>query len=618
MRCTSFAIIALLLLAALPAFAQTDDRAQAEKMALDLKAQVAANPADAALRTQLVLLHLVALDDPASASQFLAEGIDANLRKYVPGAAKPVAAAPEIACLELATWYRSLAGAAYPWARWSMLARSRGYYRRYLALHPANDSQRTDAEKTLKGIQDDMDELCADPLTAPEACHLSTGRWAELLLFPPDLAKDAQGKLAATGWTQKGATLTASDPGRDSPRTELPVCLQGSYELRVQFVATRTTANSLVLLFLPVGAGYTTLKCGAKSAGLDKVAGRGPNDNDTLFAVPLTASRSSLIEVQVTLTDDKAAIVVAWDGKVVLRWQGQQSDLTAWSGLRKKDHLGLGFQDGTVTFTSVRARSISGKNVCLRPPPDTPRKPDERAAPKPPPAPPKIAAPATPAPAPAAPGTAKATEWIDLLALLDPMKDAGTSTPPSMWVRQGQSLTGTTTSKRDQITITAPVTPEGDYELRLRFTPGKANGDVFIFLPFKGGSVSLLVTTGKSGLYVINSLRPMGNPEAASTVFFLRRPSEVTARVSTEGDQVAIDADMDGKPVVRWKGSASALTYTWTPPPPVRPTSSSTTTPTRLNCTGDKSRLGIGLYESIITIDSMQLRMLSGKAKMLR
>ena len=617
MRHTPFAVAALLLLAAWPAFAQTDDRSQVEKMALDLKAQSAANPADAALRTQLVLLHLVALDDPAGASQFLAEGIDPNLLKYVPAAARPVSAAPELACLELAAWYRSLVGVAYPWARWSMLARSRGYYKRYLALHTANDPQRSDAEKTLKGIEGDMDELCADPLTAPEACHLSTARWAELLLFPPDLAKDAQGKLGATGWTQKGATLTASDPSRDSPRTELPVCLRGSYELRVQFVAPRTTANSQVLLFLPVGAGYTTLKCGAKS-GLDKVAGRGPNDNDTLFAVPLTANRSSLIEVQVTLTDDKAAITVAWDGKVVLRWQGQQRDLTAWSGLRKKDHLGLGFYDGAATFTSVRARSLSGKNVCLRPPPDTPRRPDDRVAIKPPPAPPKVAAPAAPAapaPAPAAPDTAKATEWIDLLALLDPMKDAGSSTPPSTWTRQGRSLTGTTTAKRDQITITAPVTPEGDYELKLRFTPGKAHGDIFIFLPFKGGSVSLLVTTGKSGLWVVNGLRPIGNPDATETVFLLRRPSEVTVRVSTEGDQVAIEADMDGKTVVRWKGGAAALSYLWTPPPPLRPGS---TPPTRLNCTGDKSRLGIGLYESIITIDSMQLRMLTGKAKMLR
>jgi len=375
MRQTFFAAVlgALALAFASPLLAQGVDRAQAEKLAADMKGQLAANPADATLRTQVVLLYLVAFDDPARASQFLAEGIDPGLLKYVPVAAKPLNAASEPMCLELGRWYRSLSGIAYPWARYSMFARARGYFVRYLTLHARVDKDRSDAEKDLKSIEDHMTPLCADPSTAPECCYFPTGRWTEVLPFT-DLAKDAQGKLGATGWTQKGTALVAADPNRDTPRTQLPVYLQGSYDLQVRFIGGSTTPKSQVLLFLPVGAGYTTLKVGGKPAGLDKVADKSPGQNSTFFDSPLASDCAGLIEVQVRLNGDQATLLAALDGKSVVRWVGPQSDLTASGGLRAKDRLGIGYYDGTATFASVQVRSGSGRNILLHAPLGVPKK----------------------------------------------------------------------------------------------------------------------------------------------------------------------------------------------------------------------------------------------------
>jgi hypothetical protein len=143
-------IVAMIALACSgPLLAQSVEPEQAVKLAAGLKAQLAAKPDDATVRTQLVLLHLVALDNPAEASQFLAEGIDPNLLKYVSAAAKPVDTAPELACLELGRWYRSLTSIAYPWAQWSVLTRARSYLARYLSLHTAADKDRSDVARAF-------------------------------------------------------------------------------------------------------------------------------------------------------------------------------------------------------------------------------------------------------------------------------------------------------------------------------------------------------------------------------------------------------------------------------------------------------------------------------------
>jgi len=371
----SFAVVVavMALVPSGPLLAQSVEPEQAVKLAADLKAQLAAKPDDATVRTQLVLLHLVALDNPAEASQFLAEGIDPNLLKYVPAAARPVDTAPELACLELGRWYRSLTSIAYPWAQSSVLTRARGYLARYLSLHTAADKDRSDVEREIKSIDDAVIKLCADPATAPPRCHLPAGQWTEMIRYI-DPSKDAQGGLGSMAWVQKNGALTGSDPTSAVPRLQVPLYLQGSYEVEMRFVTGSPTPNGQVLLFLPVGTGYTTLRIGARPAGLDQVCKKGPRDNPTLFGTPLTPNRASVVVAQIALNGDQATITAIWDGRVVVRWQGAQGDLTAWAGM-KWELLGVGVNWGTTTIASVRVRPQPGcKAVTLRMPPETPKK----------------------------------------------------------------------------------------------------------------------------------------------------------------------------------------------------------------------------------------------------
>jgi hypothetical protein len=120
----------------------------------DLKKQVAQDPQNRAAREKLVRRLIVDLDDPAEAAQYV-EGVeDASFKKYVPAAAKPVEEVPELACLELAEWYRGMAEAASPAAKAAMCARALTYYRRFLGLHPAQDLSRTQASLAVKKIED--------------------------------------------------------------------------------------------------------------------------------------------------------------------------------------------------------------------------------------------------------------------------------------------------------------------------------------------------------------------------------------------------------------------------------------------------------------------------------
>jgi len=133
----------------------------------DLKKQLDANPQNVALREKLVRLCLVEMDNPAEAAQFI-EGVpDEGLRKYVPAAARPLDSAPELACTELAEWYKALAGSAPPAAVSAMLVRAQGYYQRFLRLHETADLDRTKITIALKKVEEDLSRIVPSDAKAP-------------------------------------------------------------------------------------------------------------------------------------------------------------------------------------------------------------------------------------------------------------------------------------------------------------------------------------------------------------------------------------------------------------------------------------------------------------------
>jgi len=360
-----FAMTAVLLVQALAAaaMAQPADRAEAVKLAADLTAQLAANPRDLALGRQLVLLHLVALDNPAEAAKYVGEGLEPELAKYVPAAAKPVAEAPELACQEMGRWYLRLAGDAYPWARWGMYKRARAYAARYLELHPVFDKAREDALRDLKGIDDTLLKLCADDATVPDSNRLALNQWCDLLRLV-DVAKDAAGANAGRNWIPRGAALLGLDPAHGPERVTTPVSVLGGYELEVRFLWGNGDGH--IGVFLPAGLGATTLKLGAKRSGLDKVNNEGLDTNRTAFTLQLVPNRTYSVGVQTVLKDDQATITAVVDGRPVVRWQGPQFALTpGWN--MKRDQPGLAIVAGTVNFLVFRVRPLSGHAFVSRP-----------------------------------------------------------------------------------------------------------------------------------------------------------------------------------------------------------------------------------------------------------
>ncbi|MFO8015235.1 MAG: hypothetical protein R6X20_18280 [Phycisphaerae bacterium] len=118
----------------------------------DMKALLDRDPDNAAARGKLVRLCLVHLDDPSRAAEHLKGVEDEALAKYVPAAAKGIEAAPELACLQLGDWYRTLGETAPAPFRRAMFDRSKAYYARFLSLHAAEDLDRTSAELALRKI----------------------------------------------------------------------------------------------------------------------------------------------------------------------------------------------------------------------------------------------------------------------------------------------------------------------------------------------------------------------------------------------------------------------------------------------------------------------------------
>ena len=135
------------------------ERQKAAAQATQLKTQVQADPANAKARDQLVRTLVVDLDNPAEAAKYLDDSSDPMFRKFAPAAARPVADAPEMACLDLADWYLQLGSAAGAAGKGAMYARAKAYAERFLALHEAKDIDRTRMELALKKAQDELDKF---------------------------------------------------------------------------------------------------------------------------------------------------------------------------------------------------------------------------------------------------------------------------------------------------------------------------------------------------------------------------------------------------------------------------------------------------------------------------
>jgi hypothetical protein len=346
-----------------------------------LKGLIKMEPAKAATRDELVRLMLAELDSPAAATQYLADSSDADLRKYLPALCRKIGEAPELACMELGDWLRSQGEAAAGAGKYALLHRSLAYYDRYLDLHKTADMDRTKAEVAQKKLQADLDKMGdVFALTASVSIDL-------LKAF----SGDKEYVLAGT-WERKGeelhGTARAGDYSSYNGRAVIPLMPQGNYEVEMRFSKTGPggvwvhlpLANAEVMVSVGAGTasssyyGYSykpavaTLEQVSRSSYRDDIA-------STLRAT-LDDNHAYLLQVRVTTAGEKASIVVALEGRTVISWSGNASDLSVYSYWKQASHprcLGVGVGNpSTITLHSARLRMLTGKAVAPEKPPAPP------------------------------------------------------------------------------------------------------------------------------------------------------------------------------------------------------------------------------------------------------
>jgi hypothetical protein len=201
-------------------------------------------------------------------------------------------------------------------------------------------------------------------------------------------------------------------------------------------------------------------------------------------------------------------------------------------------------------------------------------------------------APARPTPAASVkpgPKTEKQGPWIDVLALVDPNKDA----LGGGWEKKAGELAITAEVPRSRITI--PILLEGAYEIEVRCTRTWGEQTYGVVLPAgaKPAFLRLSQISRASDLCGVESTR-------TPTPFRSGQETVVLVRVVPAGDQVEIDATLNGSALVHWQGPVSSL------PAP--------------DWWGIPNAKCPGLVSSSVrsVFHSVRLRMISGEAKLLR
>ena len=185
--------------------------------------------------------------------------------------------------------------------------------------------------------------------------------------------------------------------------------------------------------------------------------------------------------------------------------------------------------------------------------------------------------------------------WTDVLAMADPKRD----TVQGTCQRQGSSML--LVSQKEMARLMIPLTPKGDYELRIRFVRTTGGDTIGFTLPVGPTSVGLLFSFwwGEAcGLGCIKGQDPRNNASGVKPGRIENgREYVVQCKVAVEGATAEISATLDGKPYIAWRGPVADLSVfnAFTMPKP--------------EC------LGMGACNATMDVRSLRLRMLSGEAR---
>jgi len=187
----------------------------------------------------------------------------------------------------------------------------------------------------------------------------------------------------------------------------------------------------------------------------------------------------------------------------------------------------------------------------------------------------------------------KPGKWVDVLALVDPLKD----TVKGRWERQGSAIAVHPSPGPNRLAL--PVAVGGAYELEVRFVRTTGRDDVVIVCPVGTSAVGFVLSTwhGEAGGLSYVDGKHVRNNATTVKPCPIRNGREycVHVRVDPAGDQAAIAVTLNNLPFLTWRGAVSAL-----------------------SAGGMRPGLGLGAYASTVLFRSVRLKMLSGEARLLR
>jgi tetratricopeptide (TPR) repeat protein len=564
-------------------------RQQQGKQVAALKAKLAANPQDAAARKDLIRLYVADVDNPAEAVKLLDATVDEATRKLLPEAARPLDQAPEAVCPALGDWYRGMADqTVVVTSKAALLVRAKGYYERYLELHPVADLPRTTAKLALAKVEEALAAIPPGVVPAQPG-----GKWVDCL----PLVKPEKHALLGT-WQARGSGFQCEEVHGKWAHLMIPVVPEGAYELEVALM--RKGAKDTVSVYLPMGTTsccFMLVQGNNLAAGLDRIFDKSPRDSE--FAVRTVSwenEREYVAAIRVLPRGSDVQVCVTLDGKPYFEWRGPATALKCGLGeLSKLKSPAVSASSTAVEVRRARLRMISGE---LKPATDLP-----------PPATAVAAKPGQKEPDPAAvpeaingnrffgvaaraggltPGS---DGWFDYLQYIDPDKN----TVAGKWSFTAAGTLAVASGGKNSCLI-LPITAPGSYELEVAFIRTNGADAVAVCLPV-GRAACTLMLGGEggaaSGLDLVGG-KPYQNNETSVRPAPLLNDSKyaVLARVLLHQGDAEVIVTLNGRPYVKWKGQPSALSRAeiWKLP--------------------DGRCPGLGVYNSTVVFDRVRMRVL--------
>ncbi|MEX2214756.1 MAG: hypothetical protein WD768_11540 [Phycisphaeraceae bacterium] len=189
---------------------------------------------------------------------------------------------------------------------------------------------------------------------------------------------------------------------------------------------------------------------------------------------------------------------------------------------------------------------------------------------------------------------------MDLIKLLDPTKHV----LHGQWQIKDGTIAKTT--REGGAMVRLPVLPKGDYELALQLTLTGAGGHVCIVLPVGEASVNFFAEfQGATLLAAVDGIEAYrkDNPTRSETGGLVQsQKHQIVIKVTTKKDMAQIIVERDGKELIKWEGEQKSLT---------------TGRPKEYHLPEPRS-LGFCAHHSVVQVDALQLKMVTGKAEMLK